>query len=196
MAITATTLAGPLGKNDVYALLTATTGAVAGAFLLIGNELCQQVGAPQGNVVLLRRGLDGSAVSAHAAAEPVQIGLGSDIGSPAPGNDTSFGVQSSGQPATTTYTARGALAPVPGGVILAGASVLAMTLAAPTQLTTGTMVITSTNPVAHTITVAGGLGGGGASFDVITMPAAAQQVTLVASNGKWCLGALGGAAAA
>src|SRR5262252_1997581 len=196
MAINATTLAGPLGKNDVYALLTATTGAVDRAFILIGNELCQQVGAPQGNVVLLRRGLDGGAVVAHVAAEPVQIGTGSDIGNPAPANDTSFGYQNVGNGPTKSYNASGALDPVPHNAVLVGAGPYAMTLAAPSTLTNGTLTITSTGAAAHTITVAGGLGGGGASFDVITMAAMASQITLLASNGKWVLGNLAGAAAA
>jgi len=196
MAINATTLAGPLGKNDVYALLTAATGAAQGSFCLIGNELCAFVGNPIGNQVLLRRGLDGSAVSAHATGEPVQIGLSTDLGSPAPGNDTGFGVQSVGSPATVSYSASGAINPVPGTALLVGAGPFAMTLAAPLQITTGTLTITSTTGAAHTITVAGGLGGGGSAMDVITLPAATASVVLQASNGKWLPISLGGAAAA
>jgi hypothetical protein len=196
MAISSTTLAAALGKNDVYAILTSGTGVVAGGFGLIGNELVSFTAAPVGGAVYVRRGLDGSAVVAHAAGEIVQVGLGSDIGGPSAGNDTSFGYQNAGNGPTKAYTASGAIDPVPHNALLVGAGPLAMTLAAPTQLTTGTLTITSSTAAAHTITVAGGLGGGGASFDVITMAAMTGQIVLTASNGKWVLGNLAGGAAA
>jgi hypothetical protein len=97
-------------------------------------------------------------------------------------------------------SADGAITIKSGKVIITKGSALAATLAAPTAglLATGgddgkELEIYSTTAFAHTVTIANGLAGAGASADVGTFgAAAANRVTLQAYNGAWYLS--GGAA--
>src|SRR5262245_51066770 len=90
MATTQTTLAGPLGKNDIYALFTAVTGVVPGMLAIIGAEVCTISASAVGNMVPLRRGIEGGIVTAHPAGEPVNFGLASDLPLPPPGDVVAF----------------------------------------------------------------------------------------------------------
>ena len=196
MATTSTTLAAPMGKNDLYALLTSVAGVADKTFALIGNELCQVIGAPIGTQVLLRRGIDGGTWVAHASGEPVGLGTaGSDLTQPMPGDDTAYGPDSQAAPGliTQSFTASGAIPAIPGSVRLVGASVLAMTLALPNPMQSGVLTLQSTSGTAHTVTIAGwGVG----STHVITFPAYPTTVVLQASGGTWLPVALGGATVA
>lgn len=97
-------------------------------------------------------------------------------------------------------SADGAITIKSGKVIITKGSALAATLAAPTAglLAAGgddgkELEIYSTTAFAHTVTIANGLAGAGASADVGTFgAAAANRVRLFAYNGAWYLS--GGAA--
>lgn len=89
-------------------------------------------------------------------------------------------------------SADGAITIKSGTVIVTKAGVCAMTLADPAAADEGKELhIVSTGAHAHTVTIAGGLNGGGAAADVGTFGAAAgNYVRLVAYNAKWYLQAL------
>jgi hypothetical protein len=80
----------------------------------------------------------------------------------------------------------GAILSVAGGVVfITKGSAAALTLAAPAN-DGARLVIISTTAFAHTVTVAGGIAGAGASADVGTFGAAAGNgVTLISYNGLW-----------
>ena len=87
-------------------------------------------------------------------------------------------------------TGDGAITIKTGLVILNKAGAIAATLADPTATTDDGKVlrILSVTAQAHTVTIAGGLNGSGASADVGTFSAAiGNGVTLVAYQGKWYL---------
>ena len=85
-------------------------------------------------------------------------------------------------------SANGAITIKDGFVVLTKAGVAAMTLADPTATTDDgkelTVIATTAN--AHTVTIAGGLNGAGASADVGTFGGAVgDRFSVVAYNGKW-----------
>ena len=84
------------------------------------------------------------------------------------------------------YTANGAIRISEGVHAIAKTSAAAMTLAAPTAADEGTkLIILARTAFAHTVTVAGGLGGNGAGVDVITFAAVGDCISLVADNLVW-----------
>lgn len=89
-------------------------------------------------------------------------------------------------------SADGAISIKSGTVIVTKGTAAALTLADPASSDTGKELhIVSTTAAAHTVTIAGGLNGAGASADVGTFGAAAgNYVRLVAYNAKWYLQAL------
>lgn len=92
------------------------------------------------------------------------------------------------QPPTQVMSADGAITIKDGVVIATKAGVCAMTLAAPVAGADDgkILVIDSTTAQAHTLTVAGGLRGAGASADVGTFGGAiGDGVSLYAYNGAW-----------
>lgn len=74
-----------------------------------------------------------------------------------------------------------------GIVMITKGTAAAVTLAAPSGKDEGkTLIIISTTAAAHTLTIAGGLNGGGVGADVGTFGGAiGDGVTLVAYNGIW-----------
>lgn len=89
--------------------------------------------------------------------------------------------------AVAAYSASGAVEIRTGIAQITAGSAAAMTLAAPTALQEGTVItFDSTTAFAHTLTVAGGLRGAGASADVGTFGAAiGNGVTLYAKGLFW-----------
>lgn len=85
-----------------------------------------------------------------------------------------------------TYTANGAIAVGDGVAAIAKTSAAAMTLAPPAAGDDGMLLtITGETAFAHTVTITEGLGGKGASFDVITFGAVGDTITLRAINQHW-----------
>jgi len=88
------------------------------------------------------------------------------------------------------YTAAGAITLTQGGVaFLEGSSARAMTLAAPNLNDDGCILhIVATTAQAHTVTVSGGINGGGTGTDVGTFGGAkGDGFTCVARAGVWYL---------
>lgn len=91
-----------------------------------------------------------------------------------------------GNEGTYTYAANGAITIADGVHALTKGSAAAMTLAAPTAGDEGTeLTITARTAFAHTVTITEGIGGKGASFDVLTFAAVGDSITLMAVNLHW-----------
>ena len=78
VTLATTTLAAPLGVSERHATLTSLTGIIAGeTFLYLDKELTQveQI-TPVSTVVLLRRGVDGTASMRHAQGTTIYLGRG------------------------------------------------------------------------------------------------------------------------
>lgn len=84
------------------------------------------------------------------------------------------------------YAANGAIAINDGVAAITKGSAAAMTLAAPAAGDEGTVLtIVGRTAFAHTVTITEGIGGKGASFDVITFAAVGDSITLLADNLHW-----------
>jgi hypothetical protein len=91
-----------------------------------------------------------------------------------------------GNEGTYTYPANGAIAIADGVHAITKTSAAAMTLAAPAAGDAGTQItVTARTAFAHTLTVAGGIGGRGATHDVVTFAAVGDSITLLADNLVW-----------
>lgn len=85
----------------------------------------------------------------------------------------------------TVYTANGAISHADGVHAIAKTSAAAMTLSAPSAGEEGMrLTITGRTAFAHTVTVAGGLGGNAAD-DVITFAKVGDSIELLADNLFW-----------
>ena len=86
----------------------------------------------------------------------------------------------------STYLANGAITVQDGVAVISKTSAAAMTLAPPGAGDEGMLLtITAGTAFAHTVTITEGIGGKGASFDVITFAAVGDSITLRAVNLHW-----------
>jgi len=194
MALNTTTLSSAVLVTDTSIVVASATGAAAGAFVRVDDEL-MQIGQSyvSGTTLPVIRGVGGSATLAHPASANAVIFLGSDeTGSGGAQNVVQWPIAGRSRP-IVSYSAAGAIAlPAPGSdqiAVINGTSALAMTLANPTKDMDGTLLIIVANgKAAHTVTITSGLGNGGASFDVGTFSASlAGGCILCAVNGFWNL---------
>ena len=193
MALVRTTLSSACASGDESIVVASATGFSAGYVIRIGGEE-MRVGTSysSGTTIPVIRATGGTVVSSVSfpATSGVVCGIASDFPNPAPQTAVSFPIAGRAR-TVASYSAAGAIAlPVAGNdaiAILNGTSVLAMTVAAPTKANDGDMLtIVSNGAAAHTITFAGGLSGGGASYDVLTVNVTAPvAITLVAANSLW-----------
>lgn len=192
MALTRTTLSAAVAATDTKVNLASLTSVAAGSYLRVDGENMQVTKAyASANPVPVTRGLDGSAVVAHASGAGVVHGAGSDFANPAAGAIVAFPIAGKSL-LQASYSASGAITlPAAGSdleVQINGTTICAMTVAAPTKdMDNSKMWISSNGAAAHTVTFSGGLSGAGASYDVITVNASAP-VTLgpfVAINSLW-----------
>jgi hypothetical protein len=193
MALVETTLSAACGANDRSIVVASATSVAANRLIEIDGEVMQVTkDYTSGTTVNVIRGLDGTAQKAHPSGARVTHGDAVDFGDPAPGTPTNF-------PAAglaferVSYSASGAIElPRPGSMRLAmlnGTSVLAMTLAVPSKAMDGTILfVVGNGKAAHTLTVSGGIGAAGSSYDVATFDANGQNaVMLIAANEVWVL---------
>lgn len=201
MAFTVPTLAGALGANDINAYLSSLSGLVAGQTALIDKEAVKLLSIPASTTypVPLQRGVEGTAVSAHALGAQVKVGAAStplqvgDFNQPSAGASSMAVLPGSYSRDFASYSASGAITlPKIGADMVAmlnGTSVLTMTLANPPAGSDGSrLVIIANGKAAHTVTYAAGLGNGGGTMDVATFSAASQMgCELMACGGFWVL---------
>lgn len=191
MAINLTTLAGAVAIDQKDVALAAATGAVAGGFILVDQEV-MEIAADyiSGTTVNVLRGREGTATQAHASGAQAKVMLGSDFGAIPPQQPVPVPITAPAR-TRTSYSAAGAIAlPLPGNdadAVINGTNALAMTLANPTTDMDGCrLCIMGNGKAAHTVTYAAGLGNVGAAADVITFKAdQSQAVRLVACGGFW-----------
>ncbi len=171
--------------------VAAATNFAAGLQLKVNGERMRiQQGYVSGLVIPVLRGLDGTAVQAHAVTSNVVVGLDTDFAGPGPGATCAYPLTRTRQVAT--YNAAGAIAlPVAGTdqlAIINGTSARAMTLANPTKDQDGDFLwIASNGKAAHTVTYTAGLGNASTGYTVATFTTGSQQVlSLMALNGVWC----------
>ena len=198
MALATTTLAAAVAAGDVQISVVSATSLAAGRLVFIGDEM-MRVTAGYVTASLLapvRRGLDGSVVSAHVLGENVTHGDPADFSTPpAPATVTNPYIR---PVRCVQYTAAGAIALPKQGedlrVNIVGSSARAMTLASPTKdLDFSRLTITAGGGAdgtvaAHTVTCSAGFGGAGSGYTALTFDAnGAGGSELQAQNGKWII---------
>lgn len=171
MALTATTLSGPMDAFTNTVNVTSGTSVTAGQMARINNELVKIQGV-SGTTVTVFRGIRGTKAVAHATLSDFVHGPQAD-----------FPVELFPVEGSYTYSANGAITVAPGIHKFAGTGALTMTLAAPSAAQEGlrlTCLDTDADGEAHTIAATFGTGTG-ATFD----GTAGSTITLVAADSKW-----------
>lgn len=190
MALTTTTLASAYAITDAGLVVTSATGFAAGNVVQIDQEMfLVNKNYVSGTTIPVIGGQGGTAHVAHVAKANVTTGLASDFSNPVA---QAIVAKSVLRPVTeVTVSATGSLTlPVDGSdirVIVAGTSVVTLTIPVPTKDMDNSRLTISSNGVAqHLITFTGGLSGAGANYDVITVNATAPaSFDFIAVNGLW-----------
>src|SRR5580765_858721 len=174
MAQAKTTLASPLGVNDVAMVVVSAANLAAGRLAEIDQETVQVVQGytGQSTTVPILRGREGSATAAHKAGANVTHGNAGDFAAPAPQTMVTYSVQ---RPRVViSVSATSALVLPAGGaadvdVILNGAGPITLTIPPPTlDMDTARLTIFGNGAGAHVLTFTGGLGGVGAGYTTVT----------------------------
>jgi hypothetical protein len=187
MAVNATTLAAPVDFSSIDLSVASATGAAKDRIVKIEDEYAV-VTKVVGTIVTVRsRGDHGTSARAHNILAPVVFGDATDF--PANVPPARHRAQMQEIDGIVYYGASGAI-DVPTKdttVVLAGAAVLAMTLADPSRFMDGVKLrIIAAGAAAHTVTSATGFNAGGAAVDVATFAAAVgNNLVLEAVSGKW-----------
>ena len=194
MALTRTT-ASAASVSDTEVVLASIAGLQVSHHIVVDAEVMRVLSVGSGATVPVGvlRGIKGSNVTAHAAGAQATFGPPADFGgggqAPRPRREV------------VSYAAAGAIAnPTPGTdriAIILGTNALAMTMASPAKDNDGDMlIVVSGAKGAHTVTyTTTGLGGGGATTDLLTLSVVAQMsAVFIANNEVWIL--VGGASGA
>lgn len=196
MALTETSISAACAATDT-SLTVAAAGTIAiGMAITVDDEQMTVTKAyvAASTTVPVLRGQNGCLPVAHGINAAVEYGLASDAEWGASAAQTSAQFLIGGRARQMrSYGASGAITlPDPGAdgfAILNAVSttVLAMTLALPGKAHDGcVLTIASRNGTgAHTITLAAGLNGAGANYDVFTFPAGPVMIQLVALDQFW-----------
>jgi hypothetical protein len=193
MALDITTLGAALAVGSTKCTVAAATGIVAGDIVKIDDEMATVtaayvVGSLQ---VPLNRGQLGTIAAAHVSGANFISGAASDSAWGNVGASVVVPQPLAGRTRRlTSYSADGAITlPDPGSdavAILNGTAQLDMTVAAPSKDQDGSFLyVTANGDAAHTVTFAGGFGGAGSSYDVLTLAASPVLMIVMAVNGKW-----------
>jgi len=189
MALTNTTLAAAIVFNDDTIKVTSTSGFADGQLIRVDNEFLAQAGAAVGTTIKVRRGLDGTAVSAHGILADVVTGLPGDFPAPRPGSPVQvlpvlMGRNTIGADATlnTADFPKGDLV-----YVITKATAAAITIGAPSKAQNGlTITFRSATAAAHVITNAAGFYADTTSSDTATFAAKiGASVTFEANAGTW-----------
>ena len=203
MALTRTTLASAFAIGDAQIVVASATGFAAGRIVRIDDEFfVVQSNYSSGVTIPVRAGQLATQSTAHVASAGVVVGTAADDWD-SPGSNVRSNSPLSGRARRTvsiTTTPSTLTLPTAGSdttVILNGTGAIALTVPVPTTDMDGdTIMFTNNGAVAHTLMFTGGLGGVGATADVVTFKADQKQAVLVvACNATWNLvGVVGGAA--
>jgi hypothetical protein len=189
MALSNTTLAAAVAFNDVTLRLTAATGFADKQLVRVDNEMMAQAGAATGNVITVRRGIEGTAVVAHGILADVVTGLPGDFPAPPPGETVQVPPMDQGRNTigvdTTFATADYPTADLT--YVITKATAAAITLGAPSKAQNGLrLTFRSATAAAHTITYAAGFYGDAGSSDIATFAAkVGASATFEANAGTW-----------
>lgn len=191
MALVRTTLSSAITADDTSLVVASATGFSAGYVVRIDGEDMQiGSGYSSGTTIPVRRGINGTAATAHVASAGVVCGQGSDWADPTAQTPVLFPIAGRAR-TVTSYSAAGAISlPTAGSdevAIINGTGALAMTLADPGVDNDGDLlVILSNGKAAHTVTYAAGLGDAGSGYTVATFPSGGQAcLALIAANASW-----------
>jgi hypothetical protein len=188
MALATTTLSAAVAVNDNSITVASATSVAAGRLIRIDDEFLQVAqNYVSGTSVPVLRGRDGTVTAAHASSANVTHGAATDfVNPPAQVAGLATNPRQRALP-IFSYSAAGAIAPVPGIHVINGTGALAMTLASPTKDMDGELLIIVANgKAAHTVTYSAGFGAGTTNSDVATFSATfALGFTAIAINGVW-----------
>src|SRR5580765_3565338 len=191
MALAKTTLASPLGVNDVAMVVASTASLVGGRLAEIDQETVQVVQGYTGasTTVPILRGREGSATAAHRTGANVTHGTAGDFAAPAPQTVGTYSVQ---RPRVAISVSATSTLAIPAGAndvdaILNGAGPITLTIPPPTlDQDTARLTIFGNGAGAHVLTFTGGLGGTGAGYTTVTNNASGPTaLQAVAANGLW-----------
>lgn len=194
MSLVKTTLSAAAGAGDTKFTVASATSLAAGQVGRVDDEqvvitAAYVVGSTSVSVV---RAQAGTTAAAHPASANIEFGAASDTAWGAVGAAVVVPYPLAGRTRRmASYSASGAITlPDPGTdqvAVLNGTGALAMTLADPTSNMDGTiLIVTGNGAAAHTLTIAGGIGDGGGSYDVLTWAAGAKSgIALIACNEAW-----------
>jgi len=179
MAQVKTSITAAVTSKERFIPLATTAGMLVDDRIIVGREVMRVNVVESATVARVQRGMDGTGARAHAADEGAIFGQDSDFVLE-PGDKS---IQEGGG---ISYTALGAILHTPGAHRVNGTT-LAMTLAVPSADDEGLeLVVVAENASAHTLTVAGGVGGAGAGADVGTFGGAiGDGVVMRVVNGLW-----------
>jgi len=182
MAKVFTNLAAAVSSNVTKAIsLASTSGMAVGDVLIVGDKQMQVNAIPVAGTAKVQRGMNGTRASNHASLEGAVFGDPDDFRVEA--GETQL-VKGGG----VGYDASAVLLHTSGQHNINVAGVGTMTLAVPDAADEGKRIdVVSSTAQAHVLTVTGGHGGGGASFDVHTFSAVGDSVSFKVQNALWCL---------
>ena len=191
MAETNTTLSSAVAVGDTVINVGSATGFAIGNLIVIDGEMMAQTAAANGTLIQVRRGINGTATTAHVVTANVQTGLPSDFATGAVGIADSVTYPNYMTTVLNSYTS--ATAAILFGAarwtfaVLNGTTVINATLTNPTKDQDGILLtIVGNGKAAHTVTYTAGLGNAGSSYDVGTWTGNGQcSQTLIAANGIW-----------
>lgn len=192
MALVRTTLTGAVGVDDTTIVVASATSIVAGRLFLIDQEMMQAVQSyVSGTTVGVLRARNGSTNTAHVVTAGVVHGDAADFDNPAAQAAVTFPIGARGRVMTSITADNSTVVHAPAGadhtVILNGTAVINLTVPIPTVDMDGCELnIVANGTAAHIVTFTGGVGGEGASYDVITFNSGGPvAMKFVAANAVW-----------
>lgn len=193
MALVETTLSAACAASDKQIVVASATGIGVGYEIRIDGEIFKVTkGYVAGaTIVPILRGQEGTLAQAHAVTSRVVCGTQADWAQSNPPQTVAPYLIAGRARVVKSYAASGALDLPPAGAdavaIINAVSAVAMTLAVPTKDLDGSILtIYGNSGAAHTVTVAGGLGGG--ALVTITFDASGKcNVSLQAVDETWQL---------
>ncbi len=166
MSLVRTTLTSAVLESDSKIAVTSASGFVVGYQVRIGDETMQVAKAYNGSslIVPVLRGQAGTLAKAHANGSGVTAGTSADWAQTTPPQTSAPFMIAGRARIITEYAADGAIALPPMGadaIAVLNGTVRAMTLVDPTKDLDGCILtVVGTIAAAHTVTFAGGIGGG------------------------------------